>query len=94
MGDIEITRPSKELGLSNDTVGWAKLHILFMLWSPEGIYGFLVRITCKNKKRLARFFVPRKHRMKTLSELATLFFGWQELPNDFTGTYSEYFFCY
>ena len=32
--------------------------------------------------------------METSSEFATLFFGWQKLLNDFTGTYSEYFFCY
>ena len=44
VGDIEISCHSKWLGLSNDTVGWAKAHIFFMLWSPEGIYGFLLRI--------------------------------------------------
>ena len=49
IGDIEITCPSEWCGLSDDTVGWAKLFINFMLWSPEGIYGFLVRIACNRK---------------------------------------------
>ena len=31
---------------SHPSIGWVKLLILRMLWSLEGIYGFLVRIAC------------------------------------------------
>ena len=40
------------------TFGWAKLLKLFMLWSPEGNYRFLVRIACDHKNWL--FWVSRK----------------------------------